>query len=298
MDILLIVIAVIAAIITFLIGNRIGYNSKKNEINICNDELLNERKNIEVDLKVLQQKKNETYDEYVKNKQMIEDSKENLRQELMLKRKLMETTYSNQEKEWQDKIHHVEEVYNNKLNELNQELETLLKTRSAAIEAARKEKEIAENPQLYKLPLSLDEIHDIEYLNSIKSKMRFPAVIGKVIWGSFIQKKINPFTTKILGNKIITGIYKITNQTTQECYIGQSVDVAKRWTDHIKCGVGAKEVSNTNKLYAAMQTDGIENFSFELLVECPKEDLNKQEKYFIELYQSNVLGYNSTSGNR
>lgn len=99
MDILLIVIAVIAAIITFLIGNRIGYNSKKNEINICNDELLNERKNIEVDLKVLQQKKNETYDEYVKNKQMIEDSKENLRQELMLKRKLMETTYSNQEKE-------------------------------------------------------------------------------------------------------------------------------------------------------------------------------------------------------
>lgn len=47
-----------------------------------------------------------------------------------------------------------------------------------------------------------------------------------------------------------------------------------------------------------MQTDGIENFSFELLVECPKEDLNKQEKYFIELYQSNVLGYNSTSGNR
>lgn len=58
--------------------------------------------------------------------------------------------------------------------------------------------------------------------------MRFPAVIGKVIWGSFIQKKINPFTTKILGNKIITGIYKITNQTTQECYIGQSVDVAKR----------------------------------------------------------------------
>lgn len=128
--------------------------------------------------------------------------------------------------------------------------------------------------------------------------MRFPAVIGKVIWSSFIQKKINPFISKIIGPKVVTGIYKITNQNTQECYIGQSLDIAKRWTDHMKCGVGAKEVSNTNKLYAAMRIDGIENFSFELLLECSKEDLDRQEKYFIQLYQSNVLGYNSTLGNK
>lgn len=47
-----------------------------------------------------------------------------------------------------------------------------------------------------------------------------------------------------------------------------------------------------------MRTDGIENFSFELLLECPREELDKQEKYFIELYESNVLGYNSTAGNK
>ena len=47
-----------------------------------------------------------------------------------------------------------------------------------------------------------------------------------------------------------------------------------------------------------MRTDGIENFSFELLLECPRDELNEQEKYFIELYQSNVVGFNSTGGNK
>lgn len=178
------------------------------------------------------------------------------------------------------------------------ELNKLKATHAAAIEALRKEKEVAENPKQYQLPLTEDEIHDIEYLNGIRNKMRFPAVIGKVIWSSFIQKKINPFTASILGNKNVCGIYKITNQLTQECYIGQSVNIATRWSDHIKAGVGAKEVSNTNKLYSAMRNDGIENFSFEFLLECPRDELNEQEKYFIELYESNVLGYNSTAGNK
>ena len=171
-------------------------------------------------------------------------------------------------------------------------------THAAAIEALRKEKEVAENPKQYQLPLTDDEIHDIEYLNGIRSKMRFPAVVGKVIWSSFIQKKINPFAASILGNKTVIGVYKITNQLTQECYIGQSIDIAKRWSEHIKSGIGAKEVSSTNKLYAAMRNDGIENFSFELLLECPREELDKQEKYFIELYESNVLGYNTQGGNK
>lgn len=64
---------------------------------------------------------------------------------------------------------------------LELKLAMLKQTHAAAIEALRKEKEIAEDPTQYKLPLTDDEIHDIEYLNGIKSKMRFPAVIGKVI---------------------------------------------------------------------------------------------------------------------
>jgi hypothetical protein len=51
-----------------------------------------------------------------------------------------------------------------------------------------------------------------------------------------------------------------------------------------------------NKLYKAMQEVGLENFSFELLEECSKDELNEKEKYYIELYQSYEFGYNSNAG--
>lgn len=188
------------------------------------------------------------------------------------------------------------ENLNKELQECQKELQILKDAKAATIEAARKEKEVAENPDNYKLPLTEDEIHDIEYLNSIRHKMRFPAVVGKVIWSSFIQKKATAFANKLFGNQTKCGIYKITNQCTGECYIGQSVNLQDRLKQHLKSGVGAVEVSNTNKLYAAMREDGVENFTFELLLECPREELNQQEKYFIELYQSDKFGYNSNSG--
>lgn len=91
------------------------------------------------------------------------------------------------------------------------------------------------------------------------------------------------------------GIYKITNLKTGECYIGQSKDVRKRWYEHMKAACGI-DTPVGNKLYAAMQEQGISNFSFELLEECPLQDLDKKEKYFIELYHSDSLGYNGNAG--
>jgi hypothetical protein len=45
-----------------------------------------------------------------------------------------------------------------------------------------------------------------------------------------------------------------------------------------------------------MQTDGVENFSFELLEECNPEELNEREKFYIEFYNSVNYGYNVTKG--
>jgi len=33
-----------------------------------------------------------------------------------------------------------------------------------------------------------------------------------------------------------------------------------------------------------MQDYGLDSFTFELLAECPKEELDAKERYFIELY--------------
>ena len=95
----------------------------------------------------------------------------------------------------------------------------------------------------------------------------------------------------------ICGIYKITNQITGYCYIGQSVDIAERWKQHAKCGLGI-DTPIGNKLYASMQKDNIWNFSWELLEECSKDQLDEKEKFYIELYQAYEYGYNSTKGNK
>jgi len=41
---------------------------------------------------------------------------------------------------------------------------------------------------------------------------------------------------------------------------------------------------------------GLDAFSFELLLECDSSQLNEKEKYFIELYNSNIVGYNINKG--
>jgi hypothetical protein len=65
--------------------------------------------------------------------------------------------------------------------------------------------------------------------------------------------------------------------------------------DHCKAGLGI-DTPQDNQLYAAMLEYGLDSFSFELLLECESSQLNEKEKYFIELYNSNAIGYNGNKG--
>ena len=92
-------------------------------------------------------------------------------------------------------------------------------------------------------------------------------------------------------------IYKITNKQTGDIYIGQSVNVADRWKQHVKCGLGI-DASATNKLYNNMQKYGVWNFTFEILQKCTRDKLNEKERFWIQMYQSNKVGLNVTKGNK
>ena len=74
------------------------------------------------------------------------------------------------------------------------------------------------------------------------------------------------------------------------CYVGQSVGVAERWRQHIKRGLGA-EPATRNKLYPAMEEFGVENFTFELLEECPKDKLDEREIFWQQFYHARDFGY-------
>ena len=99
--------------------------------------------------------------------------------------------------------------------------------------------------------------------------MHKPIILSKLIWTQYFQKQMTELCDKILGKNIVCGIYKITDLVTEQCYIGQSVNIGDRWKQHCKCGLGI-DASTTNKLYNAMQKDGVWNFIFEVLEECPR----------------------------
>ena len=74
------------------------------------------------------------------------------------------------------------------------------------------------------------------------------------------------------------------------CYVGQAVNIAERWRQHIKRGTGA-DVATRNKLYPAMYEIGPENFTFEILEECTADKLNEREWYWQEFYHAKDWGY-------
>ena len=92
------------------------------------------------------------------------------------------------------------------------------------------------------------------------------------------------------------GIYKITNQVNGKVYIGQSVNIKKRWTDHIY--YAKHEKNKTSRLYLAIRKHGLDNFKFEVLEECSQELLDEREIYWITYFDSTdkTKGYNFYRG--
>ena len=83
-----------------------------------------------------------------------------------------------------------------------------------------------------------------------------------------------------------TGIYKITNLVNNKVYIGASKNVEKRWSEHRNGHTAIAE---------DLQIFGLENFKFEVLLECPETMLAQWERDMICLYDSDdpEKGYNS-----
>ena len=102
---------------------------------------------------------------------------------------------------------------------------------------------------------------------------------------------------RVLGKTKRCGIYKITESATGRAYIGQSSDIRNRWANHLKTALGVEGGAARTRFHDALGDIGIENFTFEMLEECPKDKLNEREKYYINFYQSNDFGWNSTKGN-
>ena len=224
---------------------------------------------------------------------LIEDNKNISQQAFEEYWNNLENAYSEAEEDFDTRVNNLKA----NIQREQAELDKLKATRAAAHEAMLREQEVKDNKDAYRLVPSASDLADSRRLEIVKRELNKPRILCMLIWQTYWQPLAKKQFPLILQDKTKCGIYKITNLITDECYVGQSVDIYKRWNDHCKCGLGI-DTPPGNKLYKAIQEYGLDNFTFELLTECKQAELNEKEKYFIELYQADTFGYNSTGGNK
>lgn len=77
-----------------------------------------------------------------------------------------------------------------------------------------------------------------------------------------------------------TGIYKITNQINGKFYVGSSKDLSRRKKDHFR--LLKKGTNHSILLQRAVNKYGIDNFIFEVIVECSEELLFTIEQKLVD----------------
>lgn len=91
------------------------------------------------------------------------------------------------------------------------------------------------------------------------------------------------------------GIYRITNKITGCEYIGASSNIEKRWAKH-KSELRGNYHHNP-PLQRSWDKYGENNFEFNILEKCSKEELLLREQYYVKLYNTKIPnGYNLTPG--
>lgn len=181
------------------------------------------------------------------------------------------------------------------LGELSAILEDFRKKQDVINAEIIRRREVEEKQDFYRVCLDEAAVQDIQILLNIREKLIFRENLDKLIYDVYVSKSVLEMTKRVLVGKAPSGIYKITRLKTGEIYIGKSTDVKKRWTEHAKTAYGVGSIAHSI-LHTTIKKDGIENFTFELLEEVPKDKLTEREKYWITFYNSKTYGLNERNG--
>ena len=272
------------------------YNQRKKDVDELNQKL--------IDLTDTLQQKQNNADEYA---QKYLDSKVGIANaQFDAKVKELENLYSKAEEDGKEEylatleefsIDFQKQVENKKIElaGLQEKIRTTKAAVDAAVEVNKRAAAEKDKADFYRIVLSEEDKKEIKELQELLSHFRNPEPLNKVIWKTYYEKPYTDLIGRVVGNSVKTGIYKITNITSGKCYVGQAVNIADRWKQHIKRGMGA-ETPTQNKLYPAILKEGVDNFTFEIVEECSRAELNEKEKYWITFYQGMEFGYNMKRG--
>lgn len=94
-----------------------------------------------------------------------------------------------------------------------------------------------------------------------------------------------------------TGIYKITNLTNGHYYVGQAVDIMARFREHRFAARHIEHKDHNSPIHRALCKYGCDSFSYEILEECPRNQLDEKETCWIDKLKARENGnYNILTG--
>ena len=193
---------------------------------------------------------------------------------------------------------------NQQLEQLNQDLDSVRylleveRSKRAAInEQIRKQRELEEQQDFYRIQIDPKDVDDIKILRDIAPRLRHPEAINKVIWSGYYQKPLAELRKRLLPNGDVSCIYMATRMKTLEMYIGQTTSFDKRLQEHKRSALGIGTLASS-MLHKKMYEDGPEQFLWQILEVVPKDKLRERESYYIDFYKSNKFGLNTLSGDK
>lgn len=197
-----------------------------------------------------------------------------------------------------ERMETLNKLYNDTKEELTKVVDLLneyKEKRDAINQQILRERALEEKQDFYCIQLDTASREDIEILTDIRQRLNRTDLLDKLVYDNYIARPVKEMVKRVLEGKNPCGIYKVTNIKTNEIYIGKSVKVADRFVNHIKSACGLEGVAES-QFQRALKKYGIDNFTWELLEECPKENLTELEKYYIMFYGTKEYGYNQREG--
>ena len=176
-----------------------------------------------------------------------------------------------------------EQNYKNEIQNTQRKVEEFRQIRNSINEAVLRERALEEKKDFYRICLSQEDIDDISELKELIPRLRHREILPKLMWDTMVSRATKEMIKRITGGRMVGGIYKITYIPTGEAYIGKTTDFGTRWQSHVQTALGMEKVARST-LHVHMASHGIQNYTFEILEEVPREKQTEREKFYIELY--------------
>ena len=183
------------------------------------------------------------------------------------------------------------------IHQIKSELEEERTKHAAINEEIRRQREVEEQQDFYRIQLDPNDKDDVEILRSVAPRLRHPEAINKVIWTGYYQKPLAELRKRLLPNGDVSCVYMATRMKTGEVYIGQTTSFDKRLQEHTRSALGIGTLASS-QLHRKMLEDGPENYIWQILEVVPKDKLRERESYYIDFYDSKTYGLNSVTGDK